>query len=114
MNMKFYRKLPIPQETKEWYPVTPEMAAVKRARDEAIRDIFTGQSDRFLLVIGPCSADKSESVLEYIGRLRRVADRVQDKILIVPPTSRARPATATRACSTSRIRTDIRICCAAS
>ena len=84
MNMKFYRKLPIPQETKEWYPVTPEMAAVKRARDEAIRDIFTGQSDRFLLVIGPCSADKSESVLEYIGRLRRVADKVQDKILIVP------------------------------
>ena len=78
MNMKFYRKLPIPQETKEWYPVTPEMAAVKRARDEAIRDIFTGQSDRFLLVIGPCSADKSESVLEYIGRLRRVADKVQD------------------------------------
>lgn len=78
MNMKFYRKLPIPQETKEWYPVTPEMAAVKRARDEAIRDIFTGQSDRFLLVIGPCSADKSESVLEYIGRLRRVADKVQE------------------------------------
>ena len=93
MNMKFYRKLPIPQETKEWYPVTPEMAAVKRARDEAIRDIFTGQSDRFLLVIGPCSADKSESVLEYIGRLRRVADRVQDKILIVPRIYTNKPRT---------------------
>ena len=93
MNMKFYRKLPIPQETKEWYPVTPEMAAVKRARDEAIRDIFTGQSDRFLLVIGPCSADKSESVLEYIGRLRRVADKVQDKILIVPRIYTNKPRT---------------------
>lgn len=93
MNMKFYRKLPIPQETKEWYPVTPEMAAVKRARDEAIRDIFTGQSDRFLLVIGPCSADKSESVLEYIGRLRRVADKVQDNILIVPRIYTNKPRT---------------------
>lgn len=64
MNMKFYRKLPIPQEVKAEYPVTPEMAAVKEARDREIRSIFTGESNRFILVIGPCSADKSESVLE--------------------------------------------------
>jgi 3-deoxy-7-phosphoheptulonate synthase len=93
MNMKFYRKLPIPQETKAWYPVTPEMAAVKKQRDAEIRDIFTGKSDRFLLVIGPCSADKSEPVLEYIGRLRRVADKVQDKILIVPRIYTNKPRT---------------------
>lgn len=84
MNMKFYRKLPIPQEVKAEYPVTPEMAAVKEARDREIRSIFTGESNRFILVIGPCSADKSESVLEYIGRLKRVADQVQDKIIVIP------------------------------
>ncbi len=93
MNMKFYRKLPIPQETKAMYPVTPEMEAVKKQRDREIRDIFTGQSDRFLLVIGPCSADKSEPVLEYIGRLRRVADAVRDRILIVPRIYTNKPRT---------------------
>ena len=93
MNMKFYRKLPIPQEVKAEYPVTPEMAAVKVARDREIRSIFTGESNRFILVIGPCSADKSESVLEYIGRLKRVADQVQDKIIVIPRIYTNKPRT---------------------
>ena len=93
MNMKFYRKLPIPQEVKAEYPVTPEMAAVKEARDREIRSIFTGESNRFILVIGPCSADKSESVLEYIGRLKRVADQVQDKIIVIPRIYTNKPRT---------------------
>lgn len=93
MNMKFYRKLPIPQEVKAEYPVTPEMAAVKEARDWEIRSIFTGESNRFILVIGPCSADKSESVLEYIGRLKRVADQVQDKIIVIPRIYTNKPRT---------------------
>ena len=93
MNMKFYRKLPIPQEVKAEYPVTPEMAAVKEARDREIRSIFTGESNRFILVIGPCSADTSESVLEYIGRLKRVADQVQDKIIVIPRIYTNKPRT---------------------
>ena len=93
MNMKFYRKLPIPQEVKAEYPVTPEMAAVKEARDREIRSIFTGESNRFILVIGPCSADKSESVREYIGRLKRVADQVQDKIIVIPRIYTNKPRT---------------------
>ena len=93
MNMKFYRKLPIPQEVKAEYPVTPEMAAVKEARDREIRSIFTGESNRIILVIGPCSADKSESVLEYIGRLKRVADQVQDKIIVIPRIYTNKPRT---------------------
>ena len=93
MNMKFYRKLPIPQEVKAEYPVTPEMAAIKEARDREIRSIFTGESNRFILVIGPCSADKSESVLEYIGRLKRVADQVQDKIIVIPRIYTNKPRT---------------------
>lgn len=93
MNMKFYRKLPIPQEVKAEYPVTPEMVAVKEARDREIRSIFTGESNRFILVIGPCSADKSESVLEYIGRLKRVADQVQDKIIVIPRIYTNKPRT---------------------
>lgn len=93
MNMKFYRKLPIPQEVKAEYPVTPEMAAVKEARNREIRSIFTGESNRFILVIGPCSADKSESVLEYIGRLKRVADQVQDKIIVIPRIYTNKPRT---------------------
>lgn len=93
MNMHFYRKLPIPQEIKAQYPVTPEMAQVKKERDDEIKAIFTGASNRFLLVIGPCSADKSEPVLEYIGRLRRVADQVRDKLIIVPRIYTNKPRT---------------------
>ena len=84
MNMKFYRKLPIPQDVKAEYPVTPAMMAQKQQRDEIIKNIFCGKDDRFLLIIGPCSADKSESVLEYIGRLKKVAEKVEDKILFIP------------------------------
>ena len=93
MNMKFYRKLPIPKEVKEEYPVTPEMAAVKAARDEEIRRVLTGGSDRFLLIIGPCSADRSDAVLEYIGKLKKVADAVADKILVIPRIYTNKPRT---------------------
>ena len=93
MNMKFYRKLPIPHEVKAQYPVTPEMAAIKKARDEEIRRVFCGESDKFILVIGPCSADKSEPVLEYISRLKRVSEQVQDKIIIIPRIYTNKPRT---------------------
>ena len=75
MQMNFHRKLPIPQEVKKEYPLTERMEQVKAARDEAIRAVFDGGSDKFLLVIGPCSADHREPVLEYISRLRRCRSR---------------------------------------
>ncbi len=93
MNMNFIRKLPIPQEVKRQYPITPALATVKAKRDEEIRAIFEGKDDRLLLVIGPCSADSEESVLEYIGRLRLLEDRVKDRILIIPRIYTGKPRT---------------------
>ncbi len=93
MNMNFLRKLPIPQEIKKEYPVTPEMAAIKASRDEEIRRIFTGESDKLILVIGPCSADAREPVLEYISKLRLLQNEVEDKILIIPRIYTNKPRT---------------------
>lgn len=93
MNMQFHRKLPIPKEIKEQYPLTEKMAEVKRARDEQIKAVFKGESDKFLLIIGPCSADNFDSVLDYISRLRRVEDKVKDKIIIIPRIYTNKPRT---------------------
>ncbi len=93
MNMEFYRKLPIPKEIKEQYPLSPELAALKSRNDEEVQRIFTGESQKFLLVIGPCSADHEDSVLEYIHRLRIVQDKVADKIVIVPRIYTNKPRT---------------------
>ena len=93
MGMLFERKLAIPKEVKEMYPLTAEMSAVVSKRAEEIRDIFTGKDDRFLLIIGPCSADREDSVIDYISRLRKVADKVQDKIFIIPRIYTNKPRT---------------------
>lgn len=93
MNMKFYRKLPIPKEVKAQFPVTEEMEKIKLDRDNQIKDIFTGKDDRFILVIGPCSADNDVSVLDYIGRLKKVSEKVSDKILIIPRIYTNKPRT---------------------
>ena len=92
-NMIFKRKLPIPKEIKERYPISPEMAQIKQQRAAEIRDIFTGADDRLILVIGPCSADNPEAVLDYIGRMRRLQDRVADKIFIIPRIYTNKPRT---------------------
>ena len=93
MNMNFIRKLPIPKDIKAEYPLTPALAEKKEARDAEIRAIFTGGSDKFLLVIGPCSADHDESVLEYATRLARLEERVSDKILMIPRVYTGKPRT---------------------
>ena len=93
MNMEFYRKLPIPKEIKEEYPVSPELKARRDACVNELKDIFCGKSDKFVLVIGPCSADHEESVLDYISRLRTVQDKVADKIMIVPRIYTNKPRT---------------------
>lgn len=93
MQMNFHRKLPIPQQVKAEYPLSARMTEVKAARDEEIRAVFDGRSDKFILVIGPCSADHSEPVLEYISRLRRIEEQVSDKILIIPRIYTNKPRT---------------------
>ncbi len=93
MNLQFYRKLPVPKQIKTHYAVSPEMEAVKQQRDREIKAVFSGESDKFLLIIGPCSADHHESVLDYISRLRIVQDKVSDKILIIPRIYTNKPRT---------------------
>ena len=93
MNMDFKRKLPIPMDIKAQYPFTPDLAAIKAKRDREIKAIFEGNDTRFLLIIGPCSADKDDSVLDYISRLRTVQEKVSDKIFIIPRLYTNKPRT---------------------
>ena len=93
MNMEFKRRLPNAQTVKDMYSITEEMAEKKKARDVIIKDIFAGRDKRLLLIIGPCSADREDSVLDYIGRLRTVQDQVKDKIVIIPRIYTNKPRT---------------------
>ena len=93
MQMIFHRKLPIPKEIKAEFPLTAHMEQVKAERDAAIRAVFEGTSDKFLLIIGPCSADHREPVLEYLSRLRRMQEQVADKIVIIPRVYTNKPRT---------------------
>ena len=93
MNMNFKRKLLIPKEIKEMYPISSEGALAKEKNDKQIAAVFTGGSDKLLLVIGPCSADREDAVIEYITRLRGLQERVADKIVIVPRIYTNKPRT---------------------
>lgn len=93
MQMTFHRKLPIPLEVKREFPLTERMEQVKAKRDEEIQAVFEGRSNKFLLVIGPCSADSREPVLEYISRLRRLEEQVSDKIIMIPRIYTNKPRT---------------------
>ncbi len=89
----FIRKLPIPMEIKARYPLSEEIVKIKQERDREIAKIFTGESDKFLLIIGPCSADHEESVLDYTSRLARVQEKVKDKLVLVPRIYTNKPRT---------------------
>lgn len=93
MNMQFLGKMPIPQEIKAQYPLSEEAADIKIARDKQIARVFSGEDNRMVLVIGPCSADREDAVLEYIGRLRLVQDEVADKLIIIPRIYTNKPRT---------------------
>ena len=93
MNMNFYRKLPVPKEVKAEFPVSEECAAIRERTVRELKDIFAGKDNRLILVIGPCSADREDAVLEYISRLRPVQDKVADKIMIVPRIYTNKPRT---------------------
>ena len=91
--MQYIKKLPKPSEIKEQYSLTAKMKQVKAERDEEIRKVFTGESDRLILIIGPCSADNKEAVLDYIGRLREIQEKVADKIIMIPRIYTNKPRT---------------------
>lgn len=93
MQMRFNRKLPIPMEIKNQFPISEKGMKCKIERDEEIKKIFTGESDKFLLIIGPCSADSEEPVMEYVHRLARIQEEVADKILIIPRIYTNKPRT---------------------
>ena len=93
MNMEFIRKLPTPKELKEQFPVSEKIAAIKEARDNEIKDIFEGKEDKLILVIGPCSADNEDAVIDYITRLRAVQEKVSDKIFMIPRIYTNKPRT---------------------
>ena len=92
-NLTFYRKLPIPKEIKAEFPISAELAALRQKQIDEMRDIFEGHSKRLLLIIGPCSADGEKPVLDYISRLRRVQEKVEDKVMIVPRIYTNKPRT---------------------
>ncbi len=92
-NLQFIRELPNPDTVKALMPVPSELKNVKEQRDQTVRDIFTGKDDRFVLIIGPCSADRQDAVLEYLTRLRKVQDQVADKIYIIPRIYTNKPRT---------------------
>ena len=83
MSFEFIKKLPTPAEIKEEYPLPQALAQIKQARDEEIRDVITGKSTKFLVIIGPCSADNEDSVCDYINRLAKVNEKVKDKLILL-------------------------------
>ena len=93
MNMDFKRKLTIPSELKQEYPVTKEMAQAFERRDRELKDILSGNSSRLVLIVGPCSADREDSVLDYISRLVPIQEQVKDQILIIPRVYTNKPRT---------------------
>lgn len=93
MSMVINHELPLPDKLKAEYPVPEKLREIKMKRDREIRDIFTGKSDKFVVLVGPCSADNEDSVCEYVNRLKKVADKVSDKLMIIPRVYTNKPRT---------------------
>ena len=93
MSFEFIKKLPTPDEIRAQYPEPEKVREIKKARDAEIRDVFTGKSDKFLVIIGPCSADNEEAVCDYVGRLANIYDKVKDKLILIPRIYTNKPRT---------------------
>lgn len=93
MSFTYLKPMPTPEEIKEMLPVSEKVAQIKKERDQQISDIITGKDDRFLCIIGPCSADNEDAVCEYIEKLSRIADDVKDRVLVVPRIYTNKPRT---------------------
>ena len=93
MGLEFMNKLPTPAEIREQFPLPAQLADVKTKRDEEIKKVLTGESDKFLVIIGPCSADNEDAVCDYTSRLVPVQEKVKDKIIIIPRVYTNKPRT---------------------
>lgn len=93
MSFNFEKRLPTPTDIREQYPLSAHAAAVKAERDKEIARVFAGESDKFLVIVGPCSADNEDAVCEYVSRLTKVADKVSDKLIIIPRVYTNKPRT---------------------
>ena len=93
MSIQLLKKLPTPTEIKADYPVTQKVARIKEERDEMIRKVFTGESDKFLVIIGPCSADREDAVCDYVSRLTKIQEDVADRLIIIPRVYTNKPRT---------------------
>ena len=93
MGMKVNKQLPLPSELKEEYPMSKDIVELKRKRDKEIRDIFTGKSDKFIVLVGPCSADNEIAICDYVNRLSKLNEQVSDKLMIIPRIYTNKPRT---------------------
>ncbi len=93
MSMKQNRELPVPADLKAEYPLSETVKACKVSRDREIRDVFEGRSNRFLVIVGPCSADNQDAVLDYVEKLAKVNEKVKEKLLIIPRVYTNKPRT---------------------
>lgn len=93
MSFEFVKKLPTPSEIKEQYHVPEKLVALKKERDQEIRDVLTGKSNKFLVIIGPCSADNEDAVCDYVSRLAKVNEKVKDKLILIPRIYTNKPRT---------------------
>lgn len=93
MGFEFIKKLPTPAEIREQYPVPEKLVVLKQARDKEICDVIAGRNDKFLVIIGPCSADNEDSVCDYVNRLARINDKVKDKLVLIPRVYTNKPRT---------------------
>ena len=93
MGMKINAELPLPADLKAEYPLPKELAEIKKKRDAEIREIFEGKSDKFVVIVGPCSADNEDSVCDYVNRLAKVNEKVSDRLMIIPRIYTNKPRT---------------------
>ena len=93
MGMKINAELPLPANLKAEYPLPKELAEIKKKRDAEIREIFEGKSDKFVVIVGPCSADNEDSVCDYVNRLAKVNEKVSDRLMIIPRIYTNKPRT---------------------
>lgn len=93
MSFEFIREVISPEELRKAFPLPEKDALIKKERDKKIKEVITGESDKFLVIIGPCSADNEDAVCDYISRLARVQEKVEDKIIIIPRLYTNKPRT---------------------
>ena len=98
MAVRINKELPSPAELKKEYPLSDKLKNIKEKRDERIKDVFAGKSDKFLVIVGPCSADNEDAVCEYVNRLARVNEEVEDRLILIPRIYTNKPRTTGEGC----------------